>query len=198
MAEAARIIEESGVEALSLRDVARRLKVSHQAPYKHFASRDAILAEVAARAFASFAAALDGREHSENAYDDLTAMGLAHLAYAIEHPLQYRLMFGTSLPDPGQHRHMLDMAQHSFEVLRDCLERLYEGHPQAASLAELDAMFVWSSMHGLVTILETDALKTLQFSPEKLEGIVRHVMNRIGNALGEETGEQPRLPEVLR
>ncbi len=197
VSEALRIIEESGIEALSFREVARRLNVSHQAPYKHFASRDAILAEVVARAFSSFASALDAREHSDNPHDDLTAMGLAHLAYATEHPLQYRLMFGTPLPDPEQHPQMLGKAQYCFSILRDCLERLYEGHPQARAFAELDAMFVWSSMHGLVTILETDAVKTLQFTPEKLESVVRHVMNRIGNALGENTGAQPIAPEEI-
>jgi len=50
--EALAIIQEQGVEQLSLRDVARRLGVSHQAPYKHYANRDALLAEVVARELA--------------------------------------------------------------------------------------------------------------------------------------------------
>ncbi|MFX4450801.1 TetR/AcrR family transcriptional regulator, partial [Acinetobacter baumannii] len=51
---------------LSLRDVARRLGVSHQAPYKHFPSRDHILAEVVGRAYASFAAHLEKRPRSDD------------------------------------------------------------------------------------------------------------------------------------
>lgn len=38
------VIAEKGVENLSLRDVARKLGVSHQAPYKHYPSRDHLLA----------------------------------------------------------------------------------------------------------------------------------------------------------
>ena len=49
--EALAIIAEGGIDSLSLRDVARRLGVSHQAPYKHFPSRDHILAEVVGRRF---------------------------------------------------------------------------------------------------------------------------------------------------
>ena len=49
IAEAFRIIEDAGLEALSLREVARRLGVSHQAPYKHFPSRDHIVAEILAQ-----------------------------------------------------------------------------------------------------------------------------------------------------
>ena len=57
--EALAIIAEGGIDSLSLRDVARRLGVSHQAPYKHFPSRDHILAEVVGRAYAGFAAHLE-------------------------------------------------------------------------------------------------------------------------------------------
>ena len=54
-------IAEHGLEKLSLRDVARRLGVSHQAPYKHYPSRDHLLAEVMRRCFQRFAADLDAR-----------------------------------------------------------------------------------------------------------------------------------------
>ena len=45
------IIAERGLENLSLREVARKLGVSHQAPYKHYPSRDHLLAEVMRRCF---------------------------------------------------------------------------------------------------------------------------------------------------
>ena len=51
-------IAEHGLEQLSLREVARRLGVSHQAPYKHFPSRDHLLAEVIRQCFEDFAASL--------------------------------------------------------------------------------------------------------------------------------------------
>ncbi|MBV9750100.1 MAG: helix-turn-helix transcriptional regulator, partial [Acetobacteraceae bacterium] len=150
MREALAIIEEAGVEALSLRDVARRLGVSHQAPYKHFPSRDHLLAEIVARAFAAFARHLDARPRSDDPHHDLAAMGEAYLRYATEHPLQYRLMFGTPLPDPNQHPEMMRSAQHAFSLLRDRLARMDGGREpkRAADAAELDALFVWSTMHG--------------------------------------------------
>ncbi len=40
------VIAEQGVESLSMRDVSRKLGVSHQAPYRHFPSRDHLLAEI--------------------------------------------------------------------------------------------------------------------------------------------------------
>jgi AcrR family transcriptional regulator len=65
------IIDSAGLEQLSLREVARRLYVSHQAPYRHFASRDHLLAEIVARAFEAFAQHLDGHPHCLDANADL-------------------------------------------------------------------------------------------------------------------------------
>ena len=96
------VIAERGIEALSLRDVARKLGVSHQAPYKHYPSRDHLLAEVMGRCFAEFARALDGREESDQPAQDLGALGRSYLRYAAEHPLEYRLMFGTPWPHAGR------------------------------------------------------------------------------------------------
>ena len=45
------LLEENGVAALSMREVARRAGVTHQAPYHHFADRESILAELVAQGF---------------------------------------------------------------------------------------------------------------------------------------------------
>ncbi len=52
--EAAReVLAKEGVEALTLREVARRAGVTHAAPYRHFADKEALLAAVATEGFAA-------------------------------------------------------------------------------------------------------------------------------------------------
>lgn len=194
--EALAIIEEEGVERLSLRDVARRLGVSHQAPYKHFPSRDHILAEIVRRAFEAFARHLDERPRSPDPYEDLGSMGRAYLDYARERPLSYRLMFGTPLPDPAEHPAMMESARHAFSLLRDCLLRIreVEGRPATAEAAELDALFVWSTMHGLSGILQSHTLPTLGLSSAVLGAATEHTLRRIGGALSSSLPGTP-LPD---
>jgi AcrR family transcriptional regulator len=96
--EAMRIIEASGIEQLSMREVSRRLGVSHQAPYKHFPSRDHIHAEIVRRSFEDFARYLDAHTPTEQPDDDLRQMGYAYVRYALENPLQYRLMLAHPCP----------------------------------------------------------------------------------------------------
>jgi AcrR family transcriptional regulator len=180
------IIEQEGLEKLSLRDVARRLGVSHQAPYRHFPSRDHVLAEIVRRAYAEFAAALRSTPITDNAAGDSLAMGVAYVQFALSHPLQYRLMFGSTLPDPHQHSEMMQGARDAFDVLRQTLGRVFATRPQPYDQEAIDreAMFVWSSLHGLVSLLRSDALNTLELSPETRSGITMHALQRIGFAVG--------------
>jgi AcrR family transcriptional regulator len=193
--EAVRVIEDAGLEALSLREVARRLGVSHQAPYKHFPSRDHILAEVLARCFDEFAAFLDQRPMGAPPSDDLKIMGERYMAYARQHPLKYRLMFNTPMPDPAAHPAMMRNAQRAFALLRDRLATmpLRPAAPVHRASASFDAMFVWSTLHGLASILQSDTLQSLQMSERDIQRAVVRCFARLSLAL-EPVGET--LPAV--
>ncbi len=185
--EALAIIEKDGVEKLSLREVARRLGVSHQAPYKHFQSRDHILAEIVSRAYDSFAAYLDARPLTGEPDHDLGSMGIAYIDYAKAHPLQYRLMFGTPLPDADAHPEMMAKARHAFSMLLDMIYRLppAPGHDGTDDDRFLDALFVWSTVHGLASILESDALPTIAVPEGARERLISNTLMRIGFGLGQ-------------
>ncbi|MCU0463761.1 MAG: TetR/AcrR family transcriptional regulator [Anaerolineae bacterium] len=184
--EALAIIEADGLENLSLREVARRLGVSHQAPYRHYPSRDHLLAEVIRRAYEGFAVYLDSHRLNGHPSADLHAMGEAYLRYALAHPLQYRLMFGTSLPAPAQHPDMLASGRHAFDLLRHAVERLHDQRGGAdLATVEKDALFIWSALHGLAGILQSGALATLDLSESVTSGMVAHTFQRIGVALGD-------------
>ncbi|WP_181706126.1 TetR/AcrR family transcriptional regulator [Chthonobacter rhizosphaerae] len=184
VAEALAIIAEEGVEKLSLREVSRRLGVSHQAPYKHFESRDHILAEVIARAYDDFARHLEARPPATEPFADLEAMGRAYMDYAVRHPLHYRLMFGTPLPDPSRHPAMMEKARHAFDLLRDRLASmdLRPVHDGTAPPFD-DALFIWSCLHGLAGILQSDALCGLDPAAPDPARVIGHVMARLGLAL---------------
>ena len=182
--EALAIIERSGVEALSLREVSRRLGVSHQAPYKHFPSRDHILAEIVRRAYAAFTEFLENRPRTGEPNGDLEEMGKAYFTYAATHPLQYRLMFGTPLPDPQKHPEMMAQAQDAFGLLRQGIARLPREEESSPDRIDFDALFVWSVIHGLASILQSHAIETLELPQEVLEGAAPEVLQRIGSALG--------------
>jgi len=178
--EAIRIIQSDGIDNLSLRQVSRRLGVSHQAPYKHFASRDHILAEVVSRMYKAFAEHVSSAPKTDDPYMDLRGMGQAYLGYAITHPLEYHLMFNTPLPPAHEHPDMMSNAQEAFGLVQDCLERM--GHPQS----KVTALFVWSTMHGWASLLQAQVLDTIDLPDDMLEVTTEHILNQIRLALTNE------------
>ena len=183
--EAFAVIADEGLDNLSLREIARRLGVSHQAPYKHFPSRDHILAAVVARCFARFAEALEDRPATEDPFADLGNMGLTYLDFAEREPLAYRLMFNTPLPDGAAHPDMLARARHAFELLHARLETLPLRDPEhaIADPNKHDALFIWSALHGLASLMQSDATKTVGLSDAEKTVAVERLMRRLGMAL---------------
>ena len=143
------VIAERGIEKLSLREVARELGVSHQAPYKHYPSRDHLLAEVMKRCFQRFAAHLSASLHGIDPETDMDGLGRAYLQYAMENPLEYRLMFGTPWPDTAQHTELLEDARHSFDVLREARDLLLHLLEAAVGAPAADFVFELAFFHDL-------------------------------------------------
>lgn len=177
------VIAEHGVERLSLREVSRKLGVSHQAPYKHYPSRDHLLAEVVRRCFQSFKRALDARPRNADPHADLEALGRQYLRHAAAHPLEYRLMFGTPWPEPAEHPELVRDALHAFNVLRDALRRVHGDGDAMRAQVDLHAMFIWSTMHGLASIAQADAMRCLALAAEVEAHVPEHVMGMIERAL---------------
>jgi AcrR family transcriptional regulator len=180
--EALAIIRESGIEKLSLREVARRLGVSHQAPYRHYPSRDHLLSVLVDRLFREFDAHLGQAGETDDPRADLGAMGQLYLDYALRNPLEYRLMFGARLPSPEDHPEMLECGCAAFDRLRAGIARILRADVGDPAVT-LEAMFVWSTIHGLASILDTDAMAGLGIEPSLQEQVERHVLARIDGAL---------------
>lgn len=123
------MLEKQGLASLSLRELARRAGVSHNAPYRHFPDRESLLAALALEGFELLGNALETRPRSE--------MGEAYVEFALAHPQRFRLMFGGLLP--GHDRRAYESLQKAFADLGE--------HAQYAAAA------AWALVHGLSHLL---------------------------------------------
>lgn len=92
VAAAADLLDEAGPDAVTLRAIAQRVGVSHNAPYKHFADKEALLAAVAAREFRRRAAAAP--KPAAEPMAELKRMMVSYVGWATRHPARFKLAFG--------------------------------------------------------------------------------------------------------
>jgi|SRR5690348_16788382 AcrR family transcriptional regulator len=149
---ALRVIAEFGPAAFTLREVARRAGVSHNAPYRHFRDKDALLAAVAAQGFRELTRAMrDAGERQSKALDRLKQSGLAYVAFAIRRPEHFTVMFDSPViacKDPEY----LQASQEAFDTLVNYI-RICQDQSQLPAGNTLErALYAWSLVHGIAKL----------------------------------------------
>ena len=148
------LIEEEGLAALSVREVARRAGVSHQAPYHHFADREAILAALAERGFAMLGAAMQKvRRPGVEATEAVERGLIAYIQFACDYPAHFRIMFRPELVELAKHAGVQSEGSTAFrhvpEIVVGCMKA---GFPESFGVELMSALF-WSTAHGLASLL---------------------------------------------
>jgi len=94
-------ITEFGAPALSLRAIARELKITAPAIYNYFQDRDALVTALIIDAYTSFGdSQIEARDTvpSEDTLGRMMATGMAYRNWAHTYPQRYQLIFGTPIP----------------------------------------------------------------------------------------------------
>jgi AcrR family transcriptional regulator len=175
--EAVALLESDGPAALSLREVARRLGVSHNAPSRHFPDRAALIDAISADGFVALTSKLAAvRGASPTAR--LAALGQAYVAFADAHPALFALMFTPG--DPSA----LTLTQ---PVAADALAQLSDAVRDVTGDDDpVDVAAMWAVVHGLAQ-LRLNGL-ALFGRPS----LVAEITRRQATALERRT--RPRLP----
>ena len=177
-----------GPAGFSLRAVAQELGVSHAAPYRHFASREELIAEIVAGGWRRFnealAASVAGPEAAE---EKIYLLGEAYVRFFIVKP-EMIYLFGTlpnQLAAEGQELARLifpsaalgdadhEAAEGGFGLLRATVSGLMGGFP---GLGPRDVILgFWAKAHGLASLL---VAQPDYFAPESLESGLRRVLRQ--------------------
>ena len=164
---AARDIETEGAAKLSLRRIAAQAGVSHNAPYMHFASKDALLDAVIAHGFAELRSSIaraGGQEAwTRGDWAERMKAGLrAYIVFARDHPGLYALMHvpraRRQSPDRGETGSSADDAPgtatlQSLAAALEAGQRL--GEVRSGSPGEM-ALWVWATLHGTASLVSEE------------------------------------------
>ena len=149
------LLAEEGIEALTLRSLARRAGVSHGAPARHFRSLSDLRAEVAATGFRLLSEAIEKSDAplspDAGPMPRLAAAGRAYVECALAHPGLFALMFRTGDLDPDNESLKRDSST-AFDRLLDHVRVAQAAGWQAGRDSRVLAGSMWASVHGLATL----------------------------------------------
>jgi AcrR family transcriptional regulator len=155
---AIRLIAEVGPTAFTLREVARRAGVSHNAPYRHFRDRDDLLAAVVAQGFRELTQAMvQAAEPQSGAFERLKHAGLGYVTFALRRPQHFTVMFDAPISQ-GKHPESGPAAEEAFATLLTFVKNAQDaGRLPAGDLRQM-ALLAWSMVHGIAKLATTGRL----------------------------------------
>ena len=197
---ALRLISEVGPTAFTLREVARRAGVSHNAPYRHFRDRDELMAAVSTEGYGELTRAMqEAAERESSSLARLTQAGLAYVKFALRRPEHFTVMFDAPAFKPSEkvcfnpakmkikYPEAAEAAEESFRTLVNLVAGCQqEGALPAGDTKQL-ALLAWSMFHGIAKLAITSRLP---FSSQK--EILRFAEYVIENSLPTVTRGEPQ------
>jgi AcrR family transcriptional regulator len=162
------ILEKDGLAALSLRRVARSAGVSTAAPYHHFPDKQALLNAIATQGFDALTSAMETRmaeETDPNAR--LDASGVGYVAFAVENPALFRLMFGAREQELSRNAALMKAGERAYAVLQAAAAAT---SPDGAA-SPLVCLRLWALVHGIAKLLLEGGVKPADYGLTSSEAL---------------------------
>lgn len=153
--DAARILfVNKGIEAVTMREIAKQVHYSPTALYLHFKDKAALIEALCATDFQSLASELNQILAIEDAVQRMIALGGAYAKFALSYPNHYRMMFMTERPKFALQATEGDPSLDAYRLLNQVVKDVYEQGYFLASLKqpELIAQTIWAGIHGVCAL----------------------------------------------
>ncbi len=149
------ILADEGIEGLSLRKVAKKVGVSHTAPYNHFADKQALLAAISTAGHEQLHQTLFGMfEHiKDSAENIIVEIAWAYLQFALADPGRFKLMFSGALEVEFDHPKFVEISQKNISLLEEIIVYCQNNKQLQITNVESAAIKLWSTVHGFSTLV---------------------------------------------
>jgi AcrR family transcriptional regulator len=188
---ALQLVVERGRPDFTLREVARQAGVSHNAPYNHFADKAELVVALTVEGFQKLEVALRSayEQCAGTPFERTLAISGAYLRFALDHPAVYSLLFRPELRQSSHHAEECDEAVKNattaaFQIFLDGIAASQRaGELRTDRSVEMLALTMWSTMHGLTTLLldhllgeHLDHLQTEQLMAQVMQMMAQGLM----------------------
>ncbi|OPF80173.1 TetR family transcriptional regulator [Streptomyces antioxidans] len=144
------LVDEQGVGALSLREIARRAGVSHGAPRRYFPTHLSLLSAIARRGFEGLAAQAGAAvaTHEGEPREQLTALAHSWLDFALTNRGMFELMFRHDLLESNH----LGLRETSLPLFATLVDLVARARPDSGAEPRIVAGALWANLHGIAQL----------------------------------------------
>lgn len=169
--ESRAIIAEQGIKNLSIREVARRLGVSHGAPYRHFQNRAALITEIAVQGMRLL------QDYLMRGIDYDHADGKAnfirfcqnYIAFAQEEHDYFQLILWSDLPSAQEFPALKSEANEIYKLFNELVHRSGIMSDESSAAGAGLTLQVFGTVHGLASLIASKKLVVLDYKKDQLE-----------------------------
>ena len=149
------ILSEQGLEGLSLRNVARRVGVSHAAPYNHFSDKQSLLAAISTagheQLYRTLSATYEKCRHSSP--EVMVEIAWSYVQFALADPGRFQLMFSGALEEERDHPEYVETSRKNIALLEEIIGFCQTQGQLPKGKVEIIAVRLWSLVHGFAHLM---------------------------------------------
>jgi AcrR family transcriptional regulator len=150
------LLVEGGRDAVTMREVARRVEYSAAALYQHFPDKEALIHDLCVADFSKLASVLLSLPTEGGPLAVLCRAGFAYLKFARDFPEHYRFMFMTPTAgtDPASPEERQDPARNAYVFLHGIVEMAHGAGLLRSDIHDthLATQTIWASTHGVAAL----------------------------------------------
>ena len=169
------IIHEKGIQKLSIRDAAKRIGVSHAAPYRHFRNKKALLTAIAIAGFDKLGTSIDEARKAGSTKNEIEGQmrdfARAYIRFAMNNVEFYKIMFGDYIENKTEDADFFQAYDAPFQLMIQYVKMLHGKRADFPGI-EITVLAGWSMLHGYAQFLIDNQRDHIVGSSRQIELIV--------------------------
>jgi AcrR family transcriptional regulator len=175
------ILSKEGIEGLSLRKVAQRAGVSHNAPYSHFHDKQSLIAAISTEGFKQLYEELDAAvsAYANDPKRQLQEGAWAYVQFAMSNTDTFKIMFSGVLEKEKEYPTFVEISRNTFNRVLDIVRACQDAGILRDTPPEVMAVSVWGQIHGIISLLLEGQISHTVFDNFSIRDIVLFALDQL-------------------
>jgi len=175
------ILSKEGIQGLSLRKVAQRAGVSHNAPYSHFHDKQSLIAAISTEGFKQLYDVLDTAisSYPDDPGKQLQEGAWVYVRFALENTDTFKIMFSGVLEKEKEYPAFVEISQKTFARVVDVVRACQHAGTLPSNPADVLAVTVWGQVHGIISLMLEGQISHTVLAEYDLRRIVSFALDQM-------------------